>query len=127
MQVESDGIAAQGKHGDKQTHTRLREQQTRRPTCHRQQSAFGQQLTNEAHSSGADREPQRDFLLPRIRSGQEQIGYIDASIQQSDPHHPRQDAQLSGEAIVVSGNSPEARPENDLLGAKLLLYSGRRL
>src|SRR5262245_46063065 len=67
-----------------------REEQTKRPTRHRQQRAFGEQLSHKSETSRAQRQPHGDFFLSLRRARQQQVGYIDARDQQDQPDHRRQ-------------------------------------
>ena len=62
-----------------------------------QQKAFGQQLSDQACASGAQREPHRNLTLPRGRTRQQQI----ADVRARDDQHERDDGEQNLERLAV--------------------------
>ena len=90
------------------------QRQSESPANHREQRAFGQQLSNDAASSGAKRRSDRHLFLPVGRPRQQQISDVRAGDQQNeadDSHqYPQRLANVADHEFIkrLRGQSPVA-------------------
>ena len=115
------------------------------PPRDRQEHALGQQLSGEAAAAGAERRPHRQFLLPRQRPRQQQVGDVGARDQQHESHrraqhderetdtpdclllqrqHAKRQSAVGG--IEIRMVPPQVRGESLELGSRLLDRRARR-
>ena len=78
-------------------------------TDHGNEDALGQKLPDESCATGADREPDGDFLAPFSRASEEQTGQIDAGQEKNERADGREHAGES-EDRVADFRQEQARP-----------------
>ena len=64
----------------------------------REHQAFGEQLTDDARSSGAERRSDRELTRPRVGAGQQQVGDVRAAHQQDERDDAEQQQRGRGAA-----------------------------
>ena len=74
-----------------------RDENAERAADRREQQALGQQLADQPPARRAERQPDRDLLLPRRRTRQQQVGDVRAHDQQ---HQHDDDAENRDRALV---------------------------
>ena len=97
---------------------------TARPKSHgasakTEQEALDEQLPDEPHSPGAQRQAHGHLALARRRPRHEQAGDVAAGNQQQDDHHREQNVERGRGLTAERGQTAAGRREHDALGAQL--------
>ena len=93
LKRRAHGEPARREERDEQCGAPSREQQTERAADHAQEDALRQKLTDDPRPRCAEREPNRDFSLPRICARQQQAGDVRARQQQHETDDGHQDPE----------------------------------
>src|SRR5205814_901946 len=95
---------------------------------HGQQQVLGEQLPDEPPSPCSDGKPQRDFLLSRRASRQQQVGDVGAGDQQHQPDQPHQyPPELPSFRLAPRRRSPSAGLKLDSQAPSALAPTFRRI
>ena len=96
MRLQHHPFSGAGQHGNQERRAPPREQQSGCCAQRHEHDPFGEQLTDQSAAAGADREPDRDLVLPGRRSGEQQVGNIRAPDEENDTDDPHHDQQRLG-------------------------------
>ena len=77
------------------------------------QQGLGQPLPDQRKAAGPDRETNRDLLLPRRRTGQQQAGEVRAGDQKHQADHRQQDAQRRAPELAQQIDPLRGGPQFD--------------
>ena len=88
MQIQRERTG--GQQAQQHPHAPIGEGQAGQSTDDREDYGFGDQLRDQAPASGADGDADRDFLSPRRRARQQQVGHVRAGDQQNQADHRAQ-------------------------------------
>ncbi len=96
MRLQHHPFSGAGQHRNQERRAPPREQQSGCRAQRHQHDAFGEQLTDQSAAAGANREPDRDLVLPGRRAGEQQVGDIRAADEEHDADDPHHDQQRLG-------------------------------
>ena len=109
MRLQHHPFSGAGQHGNQERRAPPREQQSGGCAEQHEHDAFGEQLTDQSAAAGADREPDRDLVLPGRRAGQQQVGNVRAPDEENDTDDPHHDQQRLGVGAAELVRAPSRR------------------
>ena len=93
---EGEDAPVERRHADRSARQQLlapvADEDAERAAHRREQQALGQQLANQTPARRAERQPDRDLLLPRRRAREQQVGDVGADDQQHQRDDDAEDA-----------------------------------
>ncbi len=72
---------------------RVRQAETQRAAQHSQRQAFDEHFTGDSSPAGAERRPDRQFLLAGLGADEHQVGHVGAGDQKYQPQSPHHDPE----------------------------------